>query len=341
MPGLRPAAGARRQERPLARLAAEAAHRHRPAPDQRAGRHHQLHHLRPRPAAARVRRRQGARQSHRAPRQERRDAARARRQDLHARRRHVRDRRRAGRRVARRHHGRRGDRLLGDDHRRADRIGAVGRAQHRADRAQARHQFRRALSLRARRRSGLHAARAWSWRRRWCSTSAAASRPRSWWPAIRRRRRRSSTSRSSELPRLAGLKLPIERRAPRAGEARLLRRRPGRARQGRGAVVAAGRARPRRYRRGSRAHRRRRPRAVDAVSARRLGAQAGAHADPEAHPQGQARARRARADRGGDLVVRVASARRNCSAAAARRWRSPIRSPRSFPTCGRASFPAW
>ncbi len=84
--------------------------------------------------------------------------ARARRQDLHARRGHVRDRRREGRRVAVRHHGRRGDRLLGDDHRRADRIGAVGRTQHRADRAQARHQFRRALPLRARRRSGLHAA---------------------------------------------------------------------------------------------------------------------------------------------------------------------------------------
>ena len=100
VPGLRPAAGARGQERPLARLAAEAAHRHRPAPHQRAGRHHQFHHLRPRPPAARVRRRQGARQSHRAPRQERRDAAGARRQDLHARRSHVRDRRREGRRVA-------------------------------------------------------------------------------------------------------------------------------------------------------------------------------------------------------------------------------------------------
>ena len=87
VPGLRPAAGQGRQERPLARLAAEAADGHRPAADQRAGRHHQLHHLRPRPAAACVRRRQGARQSHRAPRAQRRDAARARRQDLHARRR--------------------------------------------------------------------------------------------------------------------------------------------------------------------------------------------------------------------------------------------------------------
>ncbi len=80
----------------------------------------------------------------------------------------------------------------------------------------------------------------------------------------------------SELPRLAGLKVVVERRAPRAGKARLLRRRPRRENEGGGAVVAAGRARPRRHRRGSGAHRRRRPRAVDAVSARRACAQAGA-----------------------------------------------------------------
>ena len=75
----------RRQERPLARMAAEAAHRYRPAADQRAGRYHQLHHLRPRPSAARVRCRQGQWQSHRPARQKRRDAAGARRQNLHAR----------------------------------------------------------------------------------------------------------------------------------------------------------------------------------------------------------------------------------------------------------------
>ena len=118
-----------------------------------------------------------------------------------------------------------------------------------------------------------------------------------------------------------GLKLPLDRRAPHAGKARLLRRRPGREDKSRGAVVAAGRARPRRYRRRGRAHRRRRPRAFDAVPARRARAQAGAHADPEPHPQGQARARRARADRGGDLVVRLATARPNCSAAASPRSR--------------------
>ena len=70
----------------------------------------------------------------------------------------LRHRGRARRRIARRHHGRRGFRLRREHHRRADRIGAVERDQHRADRPQARHQFGRALSLRARRRSGLHGA---------------------------------------------------------------------------------------------------------------------------------------------------------------------------------------
>src|SRR5436309_3263495 len=44
------------------------------AADQRAGRHHQLHDLRPRPAAACVRCGESQRQSHRAPRPRRRDA---------------------------------------------------------------------------------------------------------------------------------------------------------------------------------------------------------------------------------------------------------------------------
>ena len=88
-------------------------------------------------------------------------------------------------------------------------FGAVGRAQHRADRPQARHQFRRALSLRARRRSGLHAAGA---------GAGDADGARS----VRRRSRRRSSSPGdptpketiidfplSELPRLAGIKLPL------------------------------------------------------------------------------------------------------------------------------------
>ena len=58
-----------------------------------------------------------------------------------------------------------------------------------------------------------------------------------------------------------------------------------------------------RHRRGDRAHPRRRSRAADAVRPRRGAAQAGAHADPGAHTQGQARARRARPHRGGDVVV--------------------------------------
>ena len=45
VPGLRAAPGARRQKRPVAGLAAKAAHRDRLAPDQCAGRYHQFHHL--------------------------------------------------------------------------------------------------------------------------------------------------------------------------------------------------------------------------------------------------------------------------------------------------------
>ena len=61
LPRLRAAPRARRQERPVPEMDAAAADRHRPAPHQRAGRHHQLHHLRPGPAAARLRRRRRSR----------------------------------------------------------------------------------------------------------------------------------------------------------------------------------------------------------------------------------------------------------------------------------------
>ena len=83
--GLCAAAGARRQERPVAGMAAEAPDLDRPAADQCAGRYHQLHDLRPRPAAACVRRGQSQGQSCGAPRPRRRDAAGARRPHLHAR----------------------------------------------------------------------------------------------------------------------------------------------------------------------------------------------------------------------------------------------------------------
>ena len=111
--GLCLAAGARRQERPVAGMAAEAPDLDRAAADQCAGRYHQLHDLRPRPAAACVRRREGEGQSHRAPRARRRDAAGARRPHLHARPQRLRHRRRSRRRIARRHHGRRSLRLFG------------------------------------------------------------------------------------------------------------------------------------------------------------------------------------------------------------------------------------
>ena len=45
LPGLCASSGARREERPVAGMAAEAADRDRPASDQRAGRYHQLHDL--------------------------------------------------------------------------------------------------------------------------------------------------------------------------------------------------------------------------------------------------------------------------------------------------------
>ena len=207
VPALRAAAGARRQERAVAGVAAAPAHRDRAAADQCAGRHHQLHHLRPRPAAARVRRRQGARQSRRAPRPRRRDAC------WRSTARPTRSTTAMcviadddGVEVARRHHGRRDDRLLGDHHRRADRIRAVGRAQHRADRPQARHQFGCALSLRARRRSGFHAAGPRAGDARWCSSCAAARRRRSSSPARPKRRRTHHRFPAvSEVKRLAGL----------------------------------------------------------------------------------------------------------------------------------------
>ena len=339
LPRLRAAAGARREERTVARLAAEAPHRDRPAPDQCAGRHHQLHHLRPRPAAARVRRRQGEGQSRGAAREAGRAIAGARRQDLHARRHDVRDRRRRRPGIARRHHGRRSLRLRRRHHRRADRVGAVGAAQHRADRAQARHQFGRALPLRARRRSGLPGA------------GARARDPDGARPLRRHavrdhgRRRSAGAGAGDRLPAL-GIEAPRRPRravpgsAQRAQPARLHGRRAGQEREDRRAVVAAGRPRQGRHRRRGHAHRRRRPRAVDAVRSRPQSAQADPHHRAGAHPQGQARARRARHGRGGDVVVRLQAAGRAVRRRQAASWRSPIRSRPTSPTCGRASCPA-
>ena len=89
-------------QRPLPRLAADAADQHRPAPDQRAGRRDQLLHLRPRPPAARVRCRPRARRRAPLPARRRRDVPRPERARLHGGPRGLRDRRRRRRPVARR-----------------------------------------------------------------------------------------------------------------------------------------------------------------------------------------------------------------------------------------------
>ena len=107
-------------------------------------------------------------------------------------------------------------------------VGAVGADQYRADRPQARHQFRCPLSLRARRRSGLHAAGP-----RTGDPHGDGSVRRHAVGDHRRRQRRGAgahhrfsavRARAPRRPRCAA-----PRNAPRAGAPRLLRRRPGRA----------------------------------------------------------------------------------------------------------------
>ena len=139
-----------------------------------------------------------------------------------------------------------------------------------------------------------------------------------------------------EVQRLAGIEVDlteIKRVLGALGFAVAGRRQE---RQGGRAVLAGGRARQGRSRRGGRAHRRRRSHPGDAVRPRRGAAQAGAHAHPAAHAQGQARARRARHGRGGRPGRSLQSRRPSCSAAASPSLRSPIPSRRTFPTCGRA-----
>ncbi len=70
LPGFRAASRAGREMRSLARLHAKAAKSDRPSPDQRACRHHQLHDVRSRAAAARLRREEGRGRDHGAPRRE-------------------------------------------------------------------------------------------------------------------------------------------------------------------------------------------------------------------------------------------------------------------------------
>ena len=79
----------------------------------------------------------------------------------------------------------------------------------------------------------------------------------------------------------------------------------GRARESDAAVLASGCRRQSGSGGRSRAHRWRRQHPADAVRSRRRAAQAGAHVDPDAHTQGQARIGGAWVDRGGDVVVRL------------------------------------
>ena len=207
----------------------------------------------------------------------------ARRPHLHARQRHLRDRRRSWRRIARRHHGRRGLRLLGETTDVLIEFGAVERDQHRADRPQARHQFGRALSLRARRRSGLHGAGA-----RTCDQTGdgdlrrhAVGERRCRQYLWRRPRDRFSAHRGQAPRRDRGAASGGEAH-PHPSRLHAGRQRPGG--EGRDAVLAHRRARQGRYRRGDRAHRRRRQGADDAVRTRRRAAQAGADPDPARAP---------------------------------------------------------
>ena len=170
-------------------------------------------------------------------------------------------------------------------------FGVVGPAEHRADRPQARHQFRRALPLRARRRSGVHAARA-------RAGDAHGARSLRRHALGNHRCRRSAGARArhrfSDLRDQAACR---HRRAaaggaPRSRAARLLRGRPGRAGQGRGTVVASRHPQQGRPGRGGGAHRRRRPGAVHAVRSRRGAApsrcsrrSSSARARPSGHSQ--------------------------------------------------------
>ncbi len=188
------------------------------AADQCAGRYHQFHDLRPRPAAACVRRRESARQSDGAARSRRRIAAGARRQDLRARRFDLRDRRRPRRRIARRHHGRRSLGLLGSDHRRADRVGACG------SRSISPRPGASSASIRTPATASSAASirpswcRAWNWRPTWCSSFAAARRRSSPSRAVPKRpnassifRRTSSSASPASTCSLTEMRRVLER----------------------------------------------------------------------------------------------------------------------------------
>ncbi len=107
----------------------------------------------------------------------------------------------------------------------------------------------------------------------------------------------------SEVKRLAGIEVPAAADARHPQPARLRDGRQRAGREGRDPVLAHRRAGQGRHRRGGRAHRRRRQGADDAVRPRRRAAQGVADADSVAHSPRQARARRPRHDRGGDVFL--------------------------------------
>ena len=212
--------------------------------------------------------------------------------------------------------------------------------EYRADRPQARHRHRCALSLRARRRSGLLHSRRANWRRGWCSTSAAASPRGSSSPATRTNRRASSTFPYSEVEAAHR-----PRHSRKAKARRSCARSASTSSAGKVTVPSVAsrhrRARPTSSSRscaspGSTACRRRRCR-VCAPACRA----------PVLTPL-QKRTRLAKRTLAA-LGLREAVTWSFISKAAggivrrrqSRRWRSPIRSPPIFPTCARALFPAW
>ena len=207
--------------------------------------------------------------------------------------------------------------------------------QHRPHRPQARHQFGRALPLRARCRSGVHGAGS-----RACNAAGDGPVRRH---AVRSRRRRQVAWRrphhrlSAQRGEAAGRhRGAAGRDPPDPRPSRLHHRRQWRGHQGRHSVLARRCGGQGRHRRRDRADRRRRSRAACAVRSGRCTAQAHPHPDPVAHPPRQARAGRTRHGRGGHLVVRCKSRRPSCSAAARPSSRLPTRSHRICRTCARA-----
>ena len=301
-------------------MAATAAEGHRASPHQRARRYHQLHFLRPRPPAPCLRRRQAQGHDPRAARAEGRKIPRARRQDLRGRRRHVRHRRRSRRARAWRGDRRRGHGRDRGDHQRLHRVGLFRSQAHGAHGAEARHPVRRALPLRARRRSRFRGA-------------GARARHRSRAEAVRR-----SGEQDHRRGQAAEAQQAVQIRS-RPGQAALGARSRRRARSSGCSARSASRSTARES-----SSRRRLPRGAPTspappISSRRWcgspasmpfpprrcagrgRGKAGAHRGAEAAAARAARARGARACRGGDLVVHSARA---CGAVRRRRARAQL-----------------